>query len=374
MDKIDIIERIRELNTASEAYYNTGYPIMSDAEYDKKLEELKYWEEETGIVMTNSPLHNVGTKILESLKKVKHESPMLSLDKVHSIEEIKKFANGRNLVASIKMDGISCRLVYQDGDFVRAESRGNGLEGNDITEAVKLFENIPSQIHKHGKYVIDGEAFIKLDDFDVINKNKEYKNSRNLTAGTLVSLDLSVVRNRKLRWYAWEVVENSDSDNSFASQLREARKLGFRVVPHLNVNEQEYTYEKAIESLFDTAAKYYLPQDGIVFKFDDITYGKSLGSTSHHFNNGIAYKIFNDSVETTLKDIEWSMGKTGSLCPTAVFKPVEIYDTIVERASLSNLSIMKDTLGNPYIGQKIMVSKRNMIIPKVESGVKKYAN
>lgn len=365
MNKFDIVTRIRELNAASEAYYNTGQPVMSDAEFDVKLHELKKWEDQTGIVMDDSPTHNVGTKVLKSLQKAKHESPMLSLDKVHSIEEIEKFANKHDLVASVKMDGISCRLVYQDGILIRAESRGNGVEGNDITKAVMLFENIPLTIYKKGKYVIDGEAFIKLDDFKEINKNNEFKNSRNLTAGTLATLDLSIVKSRKLRWYAWEVVTNENRTNSFYEQLCEANVLGFDVVPHIKVDMKLNTYQNVLDSLFDIAEKKHLPQDGIVFKFEDIEYGKSLGSTSHHFNNGIAFKTYNESVETTLRNVEWGIGKTGSLCPVAVFDPVEIDGSIVERASLHNVSVMNDVLGRSWEGQKVGVYKANLIIPAI---------
>lgn len=367
MNKSDIAERIKLLNEASDAYYNTGQPIMSDAEFDNKLEELRQWEEETGIVLGNSPTQNVGAKVLNNIKEVTHKTPMLSLEKCHSVEEIYKFANGHDLVASVKLDGLTVRLTYEDGNLILAESRGNSIVGSDVTEHVKKFTNVPLHINKEGTYVIDGEALIKLDDFAEINKNGEYKNSRNLAAGTLSSLDTSVVKDRRLSWYAWEVIEGN-SDNSFYKRLLNAQNLGFDVVPCYNITINEFNQLQIhIDNFINIAEKENLPQDGVVFKFDDIEYGKSLGNTSHHFRNGIAYKIFNDSVETELLDIEWTMGKTGVLTPTAVFKPVEIYDTTVERASLSNLTILKQTIGKPFVGQKIFVSKRNMIIPKIES-------
>ena len=365
MDKFDIAARVRELNRASEAYYNTGQPIMSDYEFDQKLEELRQWEEETGIVLSNSPTHNVGATVLDNIKEVTHKTPMLSLEKCHSIEEIIKFANNHNLVASVKLDGLTVRLTYKDGNLVLAESRGNGTVGSDITEHIKQFANIPLHINKEGTYVIDGEALIKLDDFVEINKNEEYKNSRNLAAGTLSSLDTSVVKDRKLSWYAWEVVEG-DNDNSFYKRLLNAQNLGFDVVPCYNITINEFNQLQIhIDNFINIAEKENLPQDGVVFKFDDVEYGKSLGNTSHHFRNGIAYKIFNDSVETKLVDIEWTMGKTGSLCPTAVFNPIEIEQTIVERASLHNISVMKQILGNPWIGQHVGVFKANLIIPQI---------
>ena len=373
MTKNQIINRVEELNKASEAYYNTGQPIMSDAEFDNKLEELRQWEEETGIVLSNSPTHNVGAIVLDNIKEVTHKTPMLSLEKCHSTEEIVKFANNHNLVASVKLDGLTIRLTYKYGDLVLAESRGNGIVGSDVTEHVKQFTNVPLHINKEGTYIIDGEALIKLDDFAEINKNGEYKNSRNLAAGTLSSLDTSVVKDRKLSWYAWEVVDGSNI-NGFQKQLLEAADFGFEIVPNVllskvkkdnNFQDDNLAIEACLHLIFNIADNNKLPQDGVVFKFDDVAYGKSLGNTSHHFKNGIAYKIFNDSVETELVDIEWTMGKTGSLCPTAVFDPIEIEQTIVERASLHNISVMKQILGNPWIGQHIGVFKANLIIPQI---------
>lgn len=365
MDKNTIAARVEELNKASEAYYNTGQPIMSDAEFDNKLEELRQWEEESGIVLANSPTHNVGAIVLDNIKKVTHESPMLSLAKCHSAEEVKQFARGHTLVGSVKLDGLTCRLIFKDGELVRAESRGNGTIGNIITDHVKQFLNVPLHINKEGTYIIDGEALIKTDDFEELNKNDEYKTPRNLASGTLGGLDTSVVKNRKLRWYAWEVVEGSKHPESFASSLMEANDLGFETVPFANLKWAELNIQEAIDFFLDEAKKENLPQDGVVFKFEDVEYGKSLGRTTDYFNNGIAYKVYNKSVETELIDIEYTMGKTGILTPTAVFKPVEIEGTIVERASLHNISIMKEIMGKPWVGQHIGVFKANLIIPQI---------
>ena len=372
MTKNDIWKRVEELNVASEAYYNSGSPIMSDAEFDSKLKELKEWEEVTGIVFSNTPTQNVGSVVLKDIKKIIHKTPMLSLEKCHSTEEIKKFAVKHNLVASIKLDGISCRLIYNDGDLIRAESRGDGTTGNDITEAVKQFKNIPLHINKEGTYVIDGEALIKLDDFENINVDGEFKNSRNLAAGTLSSLDTSVVKSRKLSWYAWEVVEGYKEEvNSFYLNLIEANTLGFDVVPMCDVSTYEFNnLQKIIDSMLKIAEEKFLPQDGVVFKFDDVKYGKSLGNTSHHFRNGVAWKAANNDVITTLKDIEFTMGKTGTLTPTAVFDTVWCDGSNVERASLHNISIMNETLGCPYKGQVIAIYKANLIIPQIRWGDK----
>mgnify|MGYP000987861283 CR=1 FL=1 len=365
MNKFDITSRVEELNKASKAYYNTGQPIMSDAEFDNKLEELRQWEEETGIVLSNSPTHNVGATVLDNIKEVTHKTPMLSLEKCHSTEEIVKFANNHNLAASVKLDGLTVRLTYKDGDLILAESRGNGVVGSEVTEHVKQFTNVPLHINKEGTYIIDGEALIKLDDFAEINKNGEYKNSRNLAAGTLSSLDTSTVKDRKLSWYAWEVVEG-DSDNSFYKRLLNAQNLGFNVVPCYNITINEFNQlQTHIDNFINIAEKENLPQDGVVFKFDDVAYGKSLGNTSHHFRNGIAYKIFNDSVETTLRDIEWSCGKTGILTPVAIFDSVDIEGSEVSRASLHNISVMEEIMDSPWVGQKIGVYKANLIIPAI---------
>lgn len=365
MDKFDIAQRVRLLNEASDAYYNTGNPIMSDAEFDNKLEELRQWEEETGIVLSNSPTHNVGAIVLDNIKKVTHESPMLSLAKCHSAEEVEQFAKGHTLVGSVKLDGLTCRLIYKDGELIKAESRGNGTIGNIITDHVKQFLNIPLHINKEGTYVIDGEALIKIDDFEELNKNGEYKTPRNLASGTLGSLDTSVVKDRKLYWYAWEVVEG-DSDNSFYKRLLNAQNLGFNVVPCYNITINEFNQlQTHIDNFINIAEKENLPQDGVVFKFEDVEYGKSLGRTTDYFNNGIAYKVYNKSVETELIDIEYTMGKTGILTPTAVFKPIEIEGTIVERASLHNISVMKEIMGRSWKGQHIGVFKANLIIPQI---------
>lgn len=365
MDKNKITQRIEELNRASAAYYNTGQSIMSDYEFDQKIEELRQWEEETGVVLANSPTQNVGAITLNNIKEVTHKTPMLSLEKCHSVEEIVKFANNHNLVASVKLDGLTTRLTYKDGDLILAESRGNGIVGSDVTEHVRQFTNVPLHINKEGTYIIDGEALIKLDDFSEINTNGEYKNSRNLAAGTLSSLDTSVVKDRKLSWYAWEVVEG-DSDNSFYKRLLNAQNLGFDIVPCYNITINEFNQLQIhIDNFINIAEKENLPQDGVVFKFDEVAYGKSLGNTSHHFRNGIAYKIFNDSVETTLRDIEWSCGKTGILTPVAIFDTVDIEGSEVSRASLHNVSVMNEILGRSWKGQKIGVYKANMIIPAI---------
>lgn len=354
------------LNEASNAYYNTGNPIMTDAQFDARLADLKQLEEETGFILANSPTQNVGYKVLTELCEVNHIYPMLSLDKCHTVEELIKFANNKELVASIKLDGLTCRLTYENGLLVRAETRGDGYVGSDITEHVKQFKNVPLKINKEGTYVIDGEAIITDGDFAEVNKDGEYKNSRNLASGTLAVLDTSLVAKRRLKLFGWDVIEGGG--NNLNDNLNEAEELGFDIVPHwFATGLDPKKLEGTIVYIFDFAKEEGLPCDGIVFKFNNIEYGKSLGATSHHFRNGIAYKAKDEVYETKLIDVEFTMGKTGVLTPTAVFEPVEIDGTTVERASVHNLSILSKL--DLHIGDTIEVYKANMIIPQVKRNI-----
>lgn len=354
------------LNLASEAYYNGKEPIMSDEQFDMRLEDLRKFEEETGFVFSSSPTRCVGAKVLTELNEIEHTHYMLSLEKCHTIDELIKFANDKELVASIKLDGLTVSLTYVDGVFKRAETRGNGYVGSDITEHVMQFLNVPLKINKEGTYIIDGEAIITDEDFAEVNKDGEYKNSRNLASGTLSVLDTSLVAKRRLKFFTWDVI--STSSNSLRDNLNEAKELGFDVVPNwLATNLNPKNLQSNLDYIFDYAKDEGLPCDGIVFKFNDIEYGKSLGATSHHFKNGIAYKAKDDVYETELLDIEWTMGKTGILTPTAVFKTVEIDGTEVSRASVHNISIL--TKLDLHIGDKIETYKANMIIPQVKRNV-----
>ena len=357
------------LNEAANAYYNTGKPIMTDEQFDERLEDLKQLEEETGFVLANSPTHNVGAKVLTELNEITHSHPMLSLEKVHTAEEVVKFSNNKELVASIKLDGLTCSLTYKDGVLVSAETRGDGYVGSDITEHVKQFKNVPLKINKEGTYIIDGEAIITDEDFIEINKDGEYKNSRNLASGTLSVLDTSLVAKRKLQFFAWDVIEGGH--DTLSKSLTEAKDLGFNTVPFwVNGTTPMALHPDNLQSninyVFDVAKEEGLPCDGVVFKFNNIEYGKSLGATSHHFKNGIAYKAKDNVYKTELIDIEWSCGKSGILTPVAIFKPVEIEGTIVERASLHNISVMYELYPRTWhSGLLVSVKKCNQIIPQV---------
>ena len=358
------------LNEAAEAYYNTGNPIMSDEMYDMRLEDLRQMEEEIGFSFSNSPTHKVGAKVLTELNEVTHTSPMLSLDKCHNVNELLKFIDNKETIASIKLDGLTCRLTYKNSVLIRAETRGNGIVGSDITEHVKQFLNVPMKINKNNTYIIDGEAIILDEDFEEINQNGEYKNSRNLASGSLAVLDISLVAKRRLRFYGWNVVEGGS--NRLKDNLAEAKLLGFDIVPYwFNGNNSYALNPDNLQSNIDYVFKYArdngYPHDGIVFKYNDVEYGKSLGSTSHHFRDGIAYKAKDEVYKTKLIDIEFTMGKTGVLTPTAVFEPVEIDGTTVERASVHNVSIL--TKLDLHIGDTIEVYKANMIIPQVKRNI-----
>lgn len=353
------------LNEASEAYYS-GSPIMDDSQFDMRLADLQELENETGVIFSNSPSINVGAKILSNLPEVEHNHLMLSLEKCHAPQEVANFSNEKELVASIKLDGMTVSLLYEDGVLVRGESRGNGHIGNDITEHIKHFLNVPLKIDKEGAYIVDGEAVILDDDFIKINKDNEYKNSRNLIAGTLSSLDTTVVSQRKAKFIVWDVIKGGNT-NSLKDNLSEAASLGFDTVPFWSVNNfKADVLQNGIDHIFDYASENGYPTDGIVFKFNDIEYGKSLGSTSHHMKNGIAYKRKDDVSKTILKDIEWSCGKTGILTPVAIFEAVELEGTTVERASLHNISVMYDLYPHSWhSGLTVSVKKCNQIIPQI---------
>lgn len=353
---------IDKLNSASYAYYNSDSPIMSDEEYDLTLKELKKLEEETKIVLSTSPTQAVGAPILSELKKVLiTPKPMLSLDKCHSDEEVAAFAGKHKMIAMVKLDGLSVRVKYSNGKLMSANTRGNGVEGTDITEHIKQFQNVPLEIPYQNEFIIDGEAIIKIADFEEINKNNEFKNPRNAASGALNVLDTKLVKERKLSFLAWDVVAGS-SFKFLDQKLAEAVDYGFEITPFI-INYSSIGESNKILMGF----KNTYPCDGVVWKFNDVEYGNSLGQTSHHFKNGIAWKPEVEVVESVLKGIDWTMGRTGVLTPVAVFEQVDLDGSIVERASLHNLSVMKSTLGVLETGLKVKVYKANMIIPQILS-------
>ena len=375
-------ERIKELtkmlNEYRNAYYNESESIISDYEYDKLYDELEKLENETGLSFANSPTKTVGFQVKSELEKIKHSHPMLSLDKTKSVNDLRKFAGDKDCILSLKMDGLTCLLTYENGVLVQAETRGNGEVGELITHNANVFKNIPLTIEYKGHFEIEGEAIITYDDFEKINKSlpedKKYKNPRNLVSGSVRQLDNRIAAQRHIKFIAWKVPTVICS-NSFLNRLKYAEKLGFEIVPlytYSGKSSDKENLPEMIESLKTKAHNYGYPIDGLVMTYNDIQYGESLGLTGHHPRHSVAYKFYDEEFETTLNNIEWTMGKSGCLTPTAVFEPVEIDGTIVERASLHNMSIFKD-LELSY-GDTITVFKANQIIPQVSDNLDRTLN
>ena len=361
----DLINRIKE---ASFAYYNTAYPLMSDSEFDELFHKLEIYEEETGIVYFDSPTINVGSSVLPGLTEAIHTHDMLSLAKCHTENEIMKFAKNQTLVAMTKCDGLTVTLRYEDGHLVSAQTRGDGKKGIDCTQHLKQFRNVPFSIPISGIFEVDGEAIIKNKDFAIVNKNGEFKNARNLAAGTLNSLDTSLTKSRRISFIAWDCIRNEKKQyNTFSDCLDDLESYGFEVVPHLVLNKSklnENNLREYNEHIMQMSKD--IPYDGVVWKFDDVMFGKSLGKTSHHFNNGIAYKFKDDSTSSILRNITWNAeNKTGVITPVAEFDPVELEGTEVSKATLHNISIMKEL--KICIGKEITVIKANQIIPRITS-------
>lgn len=371
MDKIGRIKELTEqLNLYRNSYYNNSESIISDKQYDDLFDELQKLEKETGIVMSNSPTKTVGYEVKSKLEKVKHSHPMLSLDKTKSIDDLIRFSSVMGCILSLKMDGLTVLLTYENGELIQAETRGNGDEGEIITHNAKVFENIPLYIDYKKRLEVEGEAIITYDDFEKINselpENEMYKNPRNLVSGSVRQLDSNIAAKRHIKFVAWKVPYGFEEETAIQHKLNKLCYYNFDIVPYILLNEYR-NIEEDIDILKSIAKENSYPIDGLVCSYCNIAYGESLGMTGHHPRHSLAFKFYDEEVTTTLKDIEWTMGKTGQLTPVAIFKPVEIEGTIVEKASLSNLSILKKTLGeHPFIGQEINVTKRNCIIPKIE--------
>ena len=364
---MDKIKRLKELtgllNHYRNSYYNNSESLISDKQYDDLFDELQSLEEETGIVMSNSPTNTVGYEVKSKLEKVKHSHPMLSLDKTKSTDDLIKFSDGRDCIISLKLDGLTVLNTYDNGVLFQSETRGNGEEGEIITHNAKVFDNLPLNIPFDRKFEIEGEAIITQSDFEKININGEYKNCRNLASGSVRQLDSNITKNRHVRFIAWKIPFGL---TTYTKGFEIAAQYGFEVVPYVKYNSSTDNIEKKIEALKNIAKEKSLPIDGLVITYNNVEYGKSLGMTGHHPKHSLAYKFYDDIYPTELLDVEFTMGKTGVLTPTAVFKPVEIDGTVVERASLHNISIMKE-LGITHKGQTINVYKANQIIPQIDS-------
>ena len=370
-------ELIAKLTEASRAYYAEDREIMSNFEYDKLYDELENLEKETGVTLAGSPTVSVGYEALDELPKEAHETPMLSLDKTKDVEALRDFIGDQKTLLSWKLDGLTIVLTYGDGKLQKAVTRGNGVVGEVITNNARVFKNIPLQISFKGDLVLRGEAIINYSDFEKINEEIEdvdarYKNPRNLCSGSVRQLNNEITARRNVHFYAFFLVraQGVDFQNSREKQFQWLKDQGFEVVEYRPVTRD--TLDEAMEYFSTQVAKNDFPSDGLVALYDDIAYGDSLGTTAKFPRNSYAFKWKDEIRETTLKEIEWSPSRTGLINPVAIFEPVELEGTTVSRASVHNISIMKELqLG---IGDKIQVYKANMIIPQIAENLTRSGN
>ncbi len=375
MNKLDRIKELVDvLNRAAKEYYQGQDEIMSNYEYDQLYDELLALEEETGIVMSNSPSVHVGYETLSELPKERHVAPMLSLGKTKDPDELVAWLGGRKGLLSLKLDGLSVILTYQNGVLVKALTRGNGEVGEVITNNAKTFKNIPAKISFPGTLVIRGEALIRYSDFERLNRSfsdiqEKYKNPRNLCSGTVRQLNNQITAERNVRFYVYNLIEADLGDQGFTAKkeiLQFLDEQGFDIVPYKVVNGEEV--RQAVRDFSEEiAGGMDLPSDGLVLTFDDIEYSRSLGRTAKYPKDSIAFKWKDELAQTTLLDVEWSASRTGLINPVAIFEPVELEGTTVSRASVHNLSILKELkLG---LGDQITVYKANMIIPQIQENL-----
>ena len=386
MDKMKLL--VDRLNAYRDAYYNKNESLVSDKEYDALFDQLAALEQQTGIVYPNSPTATVGYEAVSKLQKVAHNHPLLSLGKTTNLQEFCDYFEGKPMNLMAKMDGLTASVVYRDGVLRSAESRGNGEVGEDITHTARTFCNLPQKIPFRGELIVDGECIIDYPTFRRINQQEqtEYKNPRNLVSGTVRQLDSRISAQRGVKFIAWKLYAASDEAGSplddtktYSAAFALLEKLGFEVVPHVYLDNRypdEASRRDALETEMealqqDCAAKGF-PIDGLVGSFNDVAYGLSLGSTGHHPKHSLAFKFYQDRNETVLRDIEWSTNRTGQVNPVAIFDPVEIDGTTVSRASLNNVSIIKELeLG---LGDTITVIKANQIIPMVTDNLTRSAS
>ena len=364
----DYLEYIKCLNAWTKAY-DEGHPVVSDKEWDDKYFEVQEFEfNYPDLIDPDSPTQKVTYETVSELKKVKHNHKMLSLDKTKDWDKfLNYFSNinpNKDVVGMLKLDGLTCSLQYVNGKLVSAETRGNGEIGEDITHNALVIPSIPNRINYYEPITIDGEIICKYSDFEKW-RNKDYKNSRNFASGSIRLLDSKECYNRDLTFIAWNLV--TPIENSFMKNLNILEDLGFNIVPYTS----SFDFDAA-EFLRNKAERLGYPIDGLVGRFDDVEFGTSLGFTNKYIKAAYAYKFYDEEYETTLKDIEWSMGRTGVLTPVAIFNPIEIDGTIIERASLHNVSVLMEILGDcPYINEHLIVVKMNMIIPQITNAYPK---
>ena len=375
------LDRMKELiiilQEASKAYYAEDREIMSNFEYDKLYDELVKLEEETGTTLAGSPTISVGFEAVDELPKETHESPMLSLGKTKDREELKEWLKDKEGLLSWKLDGLTIVLTYENGKLLKAVTRGNGEVGEVVTNNAKTFTNLPLVIPFQGKLILRGEAVITYEDFKKINEAIEdaeakYKNPRNLCSGSVRQLNNEITKDRRVRFFAFSLVKAEDDEKEMANisgspfvtreeEMEFLKNQGFEVVEYQKVSGDNIL--ETISYFEEKIAGYEVPSDGLVLAFDDIAYGKSLGRTAKFPRDSIAFKWADEIKETRLLEMEWSPSRTGLINPVAIFEPVELEGTTVSRASVHNISIVKNLkLG---IGDTITVYKANMIIPQI---------
>ncbi len=370
-------ELVETLNQASKAYYQENRELMSNQEYDSLYDQLEQLEKETGTVLTNSPTVRVGYEAVNELPKEEHPSPMLSLDKTKDREVLRAFIGSHKSLLSWKLDGLTIVLTYENGELIKAVTRGNGIVGEVITNNARVFKNIPLRISYKGQMVLRGEAIITYSEFERINEtigdaDAKYKNPRNLCSGSVRQLNNEITAKRNVRFYAFALVSATDVDfeNSREKQFIWLKEQGFEVVEYRVVTAQ--TLDEAMEYFSTAIVNNDFPSDGLVVTYDDIAYGESLGSTAKFPRNSFAFKWADEMRETKLVDMEWSPSRTGLINPVAIFEPVELEGTTVSRASVHNISIVKELqLG---IGDTIKVYKANMIIPQIAENLTRSGN
>lgn len=352
------IRRLINFLNENTKYYDEGKPRITDKQWDESYFELQKLEAETGLIYPDSPTQSISYQVVNNLEKITHSHQMLSLAKTKDIDEVISFLGKEDYLMMCKMDGLTCSLTYENGNLISAETRGNGQIGENILHNALILPSIPKSIGYKERLVIDGEIISTYYNFE--NFSNQYKNPRNFASGSIRLLDSAECSKRGIEFVAWDIIEGLNNHN-LSTNLSQLELMGFTVVPFIKNSVD-------VEQIKSIAEFYSYPIDGAVFKFDDIEYGKTLGQTAHHFKNAIAYKFYDETYETELIDIEWSMGRTGILTPIAIFNPVEIDGTEVSRASLHNLTILKNTLhGFGWSGQKLEIFKSNMIVPQVYS-------
>ena len=371
--KEEMRELVKLLNEASLAYYQEAREIMPNKEYDRLYDRLVELEKATGIIFSGSPTQNVGYEVLSELPKEAHPSKMLSLDKTKDVAALSSFVGDHDALMSWKLDGLTVVLTYNGGSLVKAVTRGNGEIGEVITNNARVFSNLPLKVDFWGEMVLRGEAVITYEDFDRINETitdegAKYKNPRNLCSGSVRQLDPRITRERGVKFFAFALVSAEGKEFKYRKdQFSFMESLGFQVVEHRLVTGS--TVEENVRWFADHIADNPVPSDGLVVSYDDIEYGRSLGVTAKYPRDSIAFKWQDETAETTLKEIEWSASRTGLINPVAIFDPVELEGTTVSRASVHNISVMRELkLG---LGDRISVYKANMIIPQIAENLTK---